>query len=109
MGRVRLRRTGGAAQITFFAGNGFGFRRKIAPMKVPLARLGVFSLVGFLEKTNRTQGSLLPGQLADHGAIYLSIPREVTTKAPQFTWGFFVVLLLGRSEPLLLLWQKGVR
>lgn len=33
VGRVRLRRTGGAAQITFFAGNGFGFRRKIAPRK----------------------------------------------------------------------------
>ena len=30
-GAYGLARTGGAAQITFFAGNGFGFRRKIAP------------------------------------------------------------------------------
>ena len=31
MGRVQLRWTGGAAQISIWLRNGFGFRRKIAP------------------------------------------------------------------------------
>ena len=42
VGRVQLRWTGGAAQITFFAGNGFGFRRKIAPRKIAHLLMGFF-------------------------------------------------------------------
>lgn len=39
-GASALRRTGGAAQISIWLRNGFGFRRKIAPNKKPRFVLG---------------------------------------------------------------------
>jgi len=45
VGRVRPRRTGGAAQISICLRNGFGFQRKIAPNKLSVLVTGIlFSL-----------------------------------------------------------------
>jgi hypothetical protein len=50
------------------------------------------------------RSSLMPGQLTGDGALYLSIPGEIPTKAPLHMWGFcdFILYTEAREATIVL-------